>query len=162
MLRACGRAAAELRAGATRPARRGAPRSPTLATTTTRALAPSLAPTPTLAPTPNPNPSPNPNPNPNPNPDPIPNPEQLQACALETASELRALTLPPTWSKDAHLYSCPLLHEGRAVASSKLRLLHRTMLAAGYVRFDDPLTLTLPLTRTLTWLDDPPSPRRPP
>merc|ERR1740117_1841931 len=61
-----------------------------------------------------------------------------QACALETASELRARTLPPTWSKDAHLYSCPLANEGRQEASSKLRLLHRTMLAAGYVRFDDP------------------------
>merc|ERR1719272_2068276 len=62
----------------------------------------------------------------------------VQACALETASELRARTLPPTWSKDAHLYSCPLANEGRQEASSKLRLLHRTMLAAGYVRFDDP------------------------
>ena len=48
------------------------------------------------------------------------------------------------------------------MASSKLRLLHRTMLAAGYVRFDDPLTLTLPLPLTLTWLDDPPSPTQPP
>ena len=62
----------------------------------------------------------------------------LQACALETASELRARTLPPAWSQDAHLYSCPLRNEGRQEASSKLRLLHRTMLAAGYVRFDDP------------------------
>jgi len=35
---------------------------------------------------------------------------------------------------DAHRYSCPLLNEGRQDASSKLRLLHRTMLAAGYVR----------------------------
>ena len=70
----------------------------------------------------------------------------VQACALETASELRARTLPPTWSKDAHLYSCPLANEGRQEASSKLRLLHRTMLAAGYVRLDSPLTLPLPLS----------------
>ena len=40
-----------------------------------------------------------------------------------------ALTLTPT------LTSTPTLNQD---APSKLRLLHRTMLAAGYVRFDNP------------------------
>ena len=62
----------------------------------------------------------------------------VQACALETASELRANTLPPTWSNDAQLFACPLIKKGRREVSSNLRLLHRTMLAAGYIRFDDP------------------------
>ena len=60
----------------------------------------------------------------------------LQACALETAFE-RPDSSPPDVG-DEQLFSCPLTDKKAAQVSEEVRELHRNMLGAGYVRFDDP------------------------
>lgn len=60
----------------------------------------------------------------------------LQACALETAFE-RPDASPPDVG-DEQLFSCPLTSKKAAQVSEEIRELHRNMLAAGYVRFDQP------------------------
>ena len=60
----------------------------------------------------------------------------LQACALETAFE-RPDAFPPDVG-DEQLFSCPLTSKKAAQVSEEIRELHRNMLAAGYVRFDQP------------------------
>lgn len=60
----------------------------------------------------------------------------LQACALETAFE-RPDASPPDMG-DEQLFSCPLTNQKAAQVSEEVRELHRNMLGAGYVRFDQP------------------------
>jgi glycosyltransferase involved in cell wall biosynthesis len=60
----------------------------------------------------------------------------LQACALETAFE-RPDASPPDMG-DEQLFSCPLTSEKAAQVSEEVRELHRNMLGAGFVRFDQP------------------------
>lgn len=60
----------------------------------------------------------------------------LQACALETAFE-RPDTSPPDVG-DEQLFACPLTNRKAEDVSEEMRQLHRNMLQAGYVRFDNP------------------------
>ena len=60
----------------------------------------------------------------------------LQACALETAFEMPDSSPPDVG--DEQLFSCPLTNNLAAEVSEEVRELHRNMLGAGYVRFDNP------------------------